>query len=330
METKGRALFNLIRMNWQEDVTLPIEGWEVVSYRSLPIEELFDQLKKFDIILDEKRFLEYAGNCLSPEDLIEMLWVLGNDPVKFDRAYLLLFELWRRLLPEKPSLSIFCDEVDRLIDEYDRSLLENEELLQDALSNLERVCDEHADHGEDPHEVFSEISSYCAHDLASFIYDYASKQLDLGHLLYASELVEGFYDYVPSVRWFDFLRIRMIAESDEEEAGMLLEQLLDSLKTHPDFELLLEIARFLVHRGVASHFLRTIKQAKNLMETEQDFQELLAIVCEFFRLFDLEKIHKELLAILKSRQKKNLDESVDAMAVDNFYKLLKDFDRSEV
>ncbi|NGX27785.1 MAG: hypothetical protein K940chlam6_01723, partial [Chlamydiae bacterium] len=29
METKGRALYNLIRMNWQEDSSLPVAQWQV-------------------------------------------------------------------------------------------------------------------------------------------------------------------------------------------------------------------------------------------------------------------------------------------------------------
>lgn len=319
-----------MQMNWKEDPSLPIEPWQIEDYRHLPISILFGRLKTWKIALDETRFISYAESCSSPEELVEVLWVEEDDS-HLDEAYLLVFELWRRLLPEKQSLSIFCDELDHLIDLYDNGALENEELLVEALTDLESVLDEHADQGEDSKQIFTEISLYCAHDLESFIYDYASAQLDQGNGVYASELVDGFFPYILDIKWFDFLHLRLIAETDIDEANIMLSRLLEILKDEPDFELLLEIARFLVHSGATTHFVQTVKQARKWIGTEQDFQELLAISCEFYRLLDREEETSAVAQILKERQGNPLEEAISPQdaSLKAYYQLFENFERSE-
>nr|NGX38577.1 hypothetical protein [Chlamydiota bacterium] len=243
MQTRGRALYNLIQMNWQEDSAFPVEPWQVEDYRSLATEELFSRLENLGISLDEERFISFAKNAASPEDLTETFWV-EEEVEQFDQAYLLVFELWRRLLPEKQSLSIFCDQLDYLIDLYDQDLLEDEEILQNALSDLERVLDEHMDQGEDPHHVFEDVSLYCAHDLESFVYDYASEEIDQDHPMNASEIIDGFGPYITNDNWFEFLQLRLLANTDPDEADTMLARVIEQQKTRPDFELLLDIARF--------------------------------------------------------------------------------------
>jgi len=328
MNTRGRALYNLIRMNWQEDPLLQVEPWQVEDYRSLSIDELFQRLEALGISLDEMRFLQFAEDASSPEELTENLWV-DEDFQKFDKAYLLVFELWRRLLSEKQSLSIFCDELDYLIDLYDQGERGNEELLQNALSDLECVLDEHVDKGDDSHAIFQEISLYCGHDLESFIYDFISEEIDHNHFLHASELIDGFSRYISDEKWFEFLQLRLLANTDPDEANIMLARILEE---KPDFELLLEIARFLVNRGGVTHFLQTVKQARSLIQTEQDFQELLAISCEFYRLLDKEEETNKVCKMLKERQGNLLDEAIEPndKLLEEYYRLFEDFDWSEV
>lgn len=327
METRGRALYNLILMNWQEDPTLPVEQWQVEDYRSLSTKELFKRLMGLGIPLDEARFHSYAEASDSPEELTDAL-VVDEELDRFDEAYLLVFELWRRLLQEKESLSIFCDQLDYLINQYDQDQLDNEEALNNALTELERILDENVDQGEDPQTLFQEISLYCAHDLQSFIYDYSSDQIDHGRALYASELIDGFAPYITDATWFDFLQMRLLASVDPEEGEVMLERILED---NPDFELLLEIARYLVNQGDVSHFLRVIKLARNLLETEQDFQELLAITSEFYRLLDREEESQKVFDILKQRQGIPLEKEIASndKHFKEYFKLFEDLDRSE-
>lgn len=330
METRGRALYNLISMNWQEDSDLPVEQWQIEDYRSLTTEELLGRLKELQIPLDEQRFKVYAEHSTSPEELADAL-VVEDELDRFDQVYLLVFELWRRLLPEKESLSVFCDELDYLINLYDQEMLENEESLNDALTELERILDEHVDQGEDPQNLFQEISLYCAHDLQSFIYDYASDEIDHNHRLNASEIIDGFSSYISDTRWFEFLQFRLMAAVDPQEGEAMLARILEEQNRDPNFELLLEIARFLVTQGSVDNFLKVVHQARTLIETEQDFQELLAITCEFYRLLDREEQSEKVFDILKKRQGIPLEKEIASNDVlfQEYFRLFEDLDRSE-
>lgn len=330
MHTRGRALYNLIRMNWLEDESLEVEPWQVEDYRALSTEELLSRLEGIGIPVDEERFKHYAEACSSPEELTDTLWVEEAEE-RFDEAYLLIFELWRRLLPEKQSLSIFCDQLDHLIDLYDEGKLDNEEKLHNALTELEHVLDAHSDQGEDPQSLFEEVSLYCAHDLESFIFDFASGEIDENLAMSASELLEGFAPYVHNEDWFEFLQLRLLALSDPEEAEVMLDRVLEEQKEQPDFELLLEIARYLVNQGDVNHFPKAIQQARSLIETEQDFQELLAISAEFYRLLDREEESEKMKEMLKSRAQKSLEQEIFPKdeTLEAFFKLIEDLDRSE-
>lgn len=330
MEARGRALFNLLRMNWEEDPSLDVEPWQVEDLRALPNEALFERLDQLGISLDEDRFCHYAEKCSCPEELADTLWTADTID-HFDQAYLLLFEVWRRLLPEKQSLSIFCDELDHLIDLYDSDQQFNEEQLQNALSDLERVLDEHSDQGQDAKHIFREIALFCAHDLESFIYDYASAQIDQEQSLYASELIDGFFPYIRDTKWYVFLQIRLLFETDSEEAQPMLDRLLEELEEEPDFELLLEITRFFVTGGALRQFRRVIHQARNSIKTEQDFQELLALSCEFYRLLDREDELQVVASMLLKRQGKPLEAKLSASdeAIKEYYRLFVDLDPSQ-
>ncbi len=330
MQTRGRALYNLIRMNWQENPTTPVKPWQVEDYRAVPTEDLFQRLAAFNIPLNETHFKAYVEGSDSPEDLAETLFLEEGED-RFEQVYLLIFELWRRLASEKESLSTFCDELDHLIDLYDQDLLENKESLIDALSELERVLDEHADQGEEPTVLFEEIALYCAHDLESFIYDFASEEIDEEDPIQGSEIIEGFAPYIADKKWFEFLRLRLLAMSNPEEAETMLARILEEQEEDPDFELLLDIARFLVHQGEAANFARVVKQTRHLLETEQDFQELLAITFEFYRLLDRDQEMEKVGEILSLREGVPLSQEIASSdeLFQAYFRLIEDLDRSE-
>jgi hypothetical protein len=317
-------------MNWLEDSTLPVELWQVEDYRCILTEELFTRLSHLGIPLDKERFSSYAEEENSPEELTDTLWA-DEDLENFDRAYLIVFELWRRLLPNKQSPSIFCDELDRLITQYDQESLEDEDQLYEALIELEKILDQNTDHGVDPHLVFKEISLYCAHDLESFIYDFAAEEIDRQQNLNASELIEGFSPYITDEDWFEFLQLRLLEGVDPQEAEAMLARIIHKQKDHPDFELMLEIARFLINRGAIAYFIQTLKQARPHIQTEQDFQEILAIACQFYRLLD--KDNKALITgdLLAKRQLLPLEKEIhaDDPDVKELYDLVEDLDWSE-
>jgi hypothetical protein len=311
MELKGKALFNLFRISWLEDRTIDVSPWQIEDLRDLTIKELFSRLKQLGIILNEESFYLYAENCETPEELVDYVWIDEEDLEGRERAYLLIFELWRRLLPDKFCLSIFCDQLDQLIELYDNGTLQDEEALQNALFILEDILDDWADQEGDPKKIFKEVASYCAHDIERFIADYISDQIAEHNETYASELIDDFYEYVSNSRRFHFLKARMIALSDVEESHLVYERLLEELQEHPDSELILQLAESLIHHGDVRLFMRTIKQALPLLRNEEEFQTMLTMVAEYYRCLDRDQEEQAVNKLLQTRSKVPLSQRLD-------------------
>lgn len=325
MELRGKALFNLLRMNWLEDSTAQVKAWQVEDYRILSTEALFKRLKDLGVVLDQASCLLYAESCESPEDLVECVWIDETDHEGHDEAYLILFELWRRLLPDRLSLSTFCDQLDFLIDRYDAGICEDEESLQNALSTLEDILDDSSDAEGSPQEVFAELASYCAHDLERFVFDYINDQLEAENHTYASELLDAFSEYVADVKRFDFLRARSCLSTDIVEANLLYERLLESMAEAPDLELLLMIAESLIHRGDVRLFMLAIRLAASHITKEEQFQDLLSMVADYYRCLDREKEEAAVKQLLTARVGNALEDKFVATDahLSHFLQLLK-------
>ena len=325
MELKGKALFNLLRISWLEDESIDVKPWHVEDLRQLETPALFQRLKELGLAVDAKSFPFYAENCESPEELVTCLWIDDEDLDGQTRAYLILFELWRRLFPTRMTLSIFCDELDHLIDLYDSGELKEEEPLQNALTTLEDILDSSSDEKEKPKEVFAQISLYCAHDLERFIFDFIFDQIEEGNETYASELLDDFYDYISDKRLFDFLRARLFMSSDIQRTNLLLERLLSELVEKPDVDFLLLIAESLIHRGDIRLFMLAIRQALGNLKTEEQFQDILTMVAEYYRCLDREEEEKAVKKLLETRVARSSSQPVDHsdQALSQFAVLLK-------
>jgi len=302
MNLQTKALYNLLRLNRQTDPHIPCEEWQVEDLRLISMDRLFERLSQKGIILDKDRFHGFAQECDTPEELAEMLLTEHDDPKKHDPEYLIIFELWRRLYPEKQSLSIFCDELDHRISLYDADVLESDEPIQDALSNLTEILDENADAGVEPFEIFETITSYCAHDLMGFIIDFISDLLDSGNQLYASELIEDFAHYCPETIWFDFLRARLIALTDPVKANHMIALILEH-DAELTTDLLLEILRFQTGYGERPVFAGAVKKMIARLSTEEEFRDLLELTADYFHRRDREDLEKTIQQMLVKREK---------------------------
>ncbi|HSX10102.1 MAG TPA: hypothetical protein VLF94_00075 [Chlamydiales bacterium] len=280
-----KALYNLLRLNAAEDPSITAEPWALEDLRLLPLDELFTRLEKYNVQLDRTTFHRFAIDCETPEELADLLLPDSVSDPERDPFYLLIFELWRRLLSEKQSLSIFCDELDHRIALFDQGLDESDELVQDALANLLEVLDENADAGADPEEVFTAICDYCAHDLESFLYDYIAELLDAGNSLYASELIEGFSPYITDPLWFDFLKARLLSFTDLGDANLALHRLLES---ELDLPLIFEMIHFLAANGEYELFALAVKKSLPHLSTNEELIDLLLLVNEFYH-----RLHEE-------------------------------------
>ena len=164
-----RALYHLLRMNWLNEPTLPVETWQVEDYRSYSLPQLFESLKKNKIHLDRTGFIAYADECESPEELSDHL--IADHPYtpnQEDEIYLIIFDIWRRLMREKPSLSIVCNELDHQIYLYDHLILDNPNSLQDALLHFSELLHANADQGIPPEQALKLVSNHCANDIETF------------------------------------------------------------------------------------------------------------------------------------------------------------------
>jgi hypothetical protein len=310
MDITHRALYNSLRMNWVLNPTLEVEAWQIEDYRSMPLDEIFEKLEDKKISLSKSSFLAYADAVDTPEELTDLLTSdsLLDTPIH-DQNYLLLFELWRRFLPEKPGLSLFCDELDHQIHLYDRGQVSNAESIQDVLANLEMILDQNTDQGTDPIETLKYLNSGCANDIESFLYDFISEQIDNENYSYASELLEEFSHYISDAKWFEFLRIRILAVEDIEEANILIGRLIKVISTQPDLAFNLELLSFLVGIGEKAIFHDLVKKTINLLKTEEDFQNTLSICADFYHRLDLDSKEELLQGILNKRKQLDPDQT---------------------
>jgi len=311
MQEEKRALYNSIRMNWFYDQSFKAELWQVEDYRKIPAEALFERLKHFKLAFDKVSFSALAEHADSPEELTEQLLADSDfDAGKQDQVYLIIFELWRKLLPERLCLSVFCDELDHRIFQYDTGVLSHPDSIADILANLKIILDENVDSGINAHEAFQSIITGCANDIESFLYDFTTEQLDSDNISYASELVESFYDYVEDVKWFDFLKVRVLSNSDFEVSLEEIKKIILSKEGEIDLEFNLEMLSFLVQGEDQKIFYSLVKKTLPLIQFEEDFQDLLNLSADFFRNLDREKQEKAILEILQARAKYSVGKKV--------------------
>ncbi len=311
MELRGRALYTLLRMNWQRNPTLAVKDWQVADLRSVATAQLFEQLDSLGISCDAATWRAYALECDSPEDLTDLLTDENTPHEVRERIYLLLFELWRRELPERQTLSIYCDDLDYLIDLFDRDALVAEEKIEEALDALEDILDESVDAGLQPQEALSLVNEFCAHDIETFLYDYISDKIDADQELQASEMIDGFYDYVKDPRWLDFLRVRVFSKTHTSEFDPALARLIESLQEIPELDLAMETAAFLVHEGNPEQFSQIVELCLELIETEEDFQQLLAIVADYHDCLDQAEQLTAIEELFKRRSARDLSQPLN-------------------
>lgn len=309
METK--ALYNSLRMNWLQDSSMKVEEWQVANYRAMDLEELFERLEDLDIHLDRPTFMAYAQEADTPEELAGILLGEEEDALVQDQVYLVVFELWRRFVIDKPCLTLFCDELDWQINRYDSEDLESAEPIHDILDRLETILDENVDDGGDAHEVFKLVSDGCANDIEDFLYDFVAEQIDNENFQYAAELVDGFYEYVSEPLRFDFLRVRLLAVTEPGAANEYFRQMAIAIAQADDLDLKMEMLSQLAQGGQRDTFAVLMKQTLPLIKKEEDLQDALSICSEFYRSLDCEKEVATMQHILEQREGLDCAEEVD-------------------
>jgi len=310
MLTQQKALLNLVRFNYLDDSKTKCKSWHKEDHRRIPIRELLTRLEASGLYLDKIRFIGMAHQYGSPEAFAEDFIDLHNQN-SFEPFFLAIFELWRRLLPNHQTISIFCDELDQRIYSYDKGMLSNDELIQNALAHLEELLDEHVDTGAHPEKLFEYVCSFCAHDIESFLYDYIYELIEDGNKVYASELIDSFYPYISDVKWFDFLRIKLFAATDVLEVNVILKNILKDIEKSNDIAFYLTLLRFMVKIGDRSLFIELVRKTLRLINKNQELEVLLLIVLHFYRCIDQEDIERKTQRYISFLSKKRKNDPLD-------------------
>ncbi len=302
---RGRALFNLLQVRYKNQ-TLPssVEGWQVEEYEKASLAQLFSRLKKLGLNLSEKSFLEVATDVENPEVLLQLLAADRESKIKL-QIYLLVFELWKRLLPERKPVSVLCDELDHEIERLKTEKYFDSQLVQEILLNLQHLFERAVDDGYIPVKVFVIINSYLAHNLEVFLYGYIKYHLDQQNETEASEWIDGFYRYVPDKIALDFLKFRLLYRSDLQDAVKILDSLVERILEANAQKIAFDLLEFLSRFGTSDLFISTFKKMVPLIQTEKDFIAMLNIAGDFYQGLDKEMEESQIRQLVESR--KNID-----------------------
>ena len=146
-------------------------------------------MKIWTLYFKRQEFKDFANNFDSPEEMLENISVPDEESKR--RCYLICFELWRRLLLEKRSISIFCDEFDRVVSAYENK--RDDEKLKASLSSVLEILERNLSSDDSAEEIFSRLSSYIAHDLENIIYTFIDTKIKDGEIGEFIDLLDHFY-----------------------------------------------------------------------------------------------------------------------------------------
>lgn len=305
-----KALYNSLRITFRENPSLRVYPWQVEDYRKLSTEELFSDLEQMGLHLDRALFSALADEVDSPEDLTDHLISDEQEsPEAFDRVYLCVFELWRRICPEKQTLAIFCDELDHQIDVYDSADRTHAEPVEDAIAQLETILEDNLEEGGNPQELFSSITESCAHDVEGFLYDFIEGLIEHGNRSYAEELIETFIPYVKDPKWFRLLNLKLLAAEDLDESKRLMAALVVEADKAKDLEFNFTLLDQAAQTVAKEAFFSLLKQTLPLLKTEGDFVDVLGSCEDFAHYADAESVEKDIQTIVKERANRSLDAS---------------------
>lgn len=296
-----RALYSLLRMNWLQESDLAVEPWQVDDYPSIPLIQLFERLNKFSIYLDSFSFVCYADECDSPEDLTDNLIGDRKFPtIQEDEIYLLIFELWRRLMTQRPSLSTICFNLDDRIFRWNQEETPSHlQALQDALMHFLQILDDNCDRGVAPAEAFEYISNFSSNDLGSFLYDFIDKQIEEGNEPYADELLENFDLYLKKNKWFQLLHLRLSEQMNNTRR--IMNDINEYNRNDQDLDFDLDYLDLMVEKRDFTTFHPLFKKCAKLLKTEEDFKDLLNIEIDYFHFTNQSENEKRAKNLLEKR-----------------------------
>lgn len=198
--------------------------------------------------MDLPTFIHLSSECDSPEMFLGHILSPDLTVQEKEQVYLLVFELWRRHLPKKRSFSIFCDELDYLMQGYDQGLDVREELFCE-FENLGQIMEEISNKDDSSLNVMEYVCSYLAHDLENFLYDYILDLMNAGSDEEASLLTFLFKKFVQNKKWFDFLRLQQLVKIDLFDTEKMICRFIDEIVENQDMHLSIDVLSYVSKKG---------------------------------------------------------------------------------
>lgn len=302
LETK--ALYNTLAMLHQNEQVPKGDLWKVQDMRTCSLEALFGELRRLRVNFDQKQFYHWAAACETPEELLEL--VLGEEEEKSEQAdhiYLILFELWRRLAPEKRSLSIIADDIDHCIDAFDREEEVEDAQVESLLSEWGRLLDSLRDTGLTEDQALRTIEPFFAHDVPDFVIDYLLEVTGRQEASFTSLLLEKMRSHcMRESLWLKFIELKLsLHEEDLIDVRKKLGELASSVLTSRecDVELTLALCDIAFELKKDELLVRLLEKLLPCLEEDDDFEAVL----EFLRLSAERKGSPSLVARAKNMQK---------------------------
>lgn len=320
----GRAKFNHLQMQTIETLRkgekdIPAD-WKIWEYHKLSFTELFSILHTLDIVWDAEFFVQEAQKYSSPEEIAYSLDLSKEDQ---EKAYLCIFELWKRLLDDQETISIFCNELDWAIFFYDKTDRNSQETVRLMLQDLLDIFDFNRENSKKPKTIFQEVSYYLAQDLEEFLYRYIRDLIVEEGELAASELLDYYMPYVEGNLWFDFLHLQTVKGAPSEEITAIISRFMEKLRECSDVELFLTFLCYLLETGKKDVFLHVYQEVLEKIKTEKHFCEMLDIIFAFYKIHDVEKGLQAVYEMKKQSQSKKDTQKVSSIAKKKLSKLLQ-------
>ena len=283
LETK--ALYNSLRMLGTDRPVSKQDSWKRKDYRGVVLQNLFEELKRLGIKGNTALFYQWKDYCETPEELVDFL--SGDqeiDDETRDHIYLLIFELWRRLVPEKRCLSIVADEIDYIIYAFDSSQGVDDEAVEKAIDEWVRILNRLHDEGFTGKDALRAIEPYFAHDVPEFIIDFlldVSSRLDHERFFPIFEKTRLFLTAFPI--WVKVIDVKFCLHEDctivNKKLGELVAHVLTGGKEESDVIFsLCEIALALEREEL---FFRLLDHVLLSIEVKEDLEVILDLLADF-------------------------------------------------
>ncbi len=231
-----------------------ISEWKKKNWREVPLEALFRELSELGVEFDKAHFLVWADESDSPEDLLILITpdeVEEGDTEYLDRLYLIIFELWRRLIPERRPLSIIGDDIDHALIAYESLWHEEDEMAQISIREqlirlfleytrlLQATCDQYQENEEvddildlqryttPAHAIFAMTQPFFVHDISRSLFDFILEELSHDTYPDLMPLVEGIMPFILPSTWSMCMKAHILWYEEDERAMALAK---DALK----------------------------------------------------------------------------------------------------